>query len=185
MKVITIGRGDDNDVMISDITASRHHLQIIEHDDGHYTLSDFGSTNGTFVNGEKISGEIVLDSNDIVRVGNTTIPWRDYFPSFGQNRTSYIAETNYDNPGYCANVEQENEGYATRGVTEPEPEPEPEEGGSVVWPIIGIIISLVMIIGGLSGDLVLRGTGSSIALVVLGFIFLILDIIRLVAAIKK
>ena len=79
MKVITIGRDSSNDVVIDDFTASRHHLQIIQHDDGHYTLSDFGSTNGTFVNGQQIVGEIFLDPSDIVRIGNTTIPWRMYF----------------------------------------------------------------------------------------------------------
>ena len=81
MKVITIGRTEDNDVIIDDACTSRHHLQIIQHDDGHYTLSDFGSTNGTYVNGQKISGEINLAENDIVRIGNTTLPWRLYFES--------------------------------------------------------------------------------------------------------
>ena len=79
MKVITIGRDPSNDKVVSDPCASRHHLQIIQHDDGHFTLSDFGSTNGTYVNGQKISGEIPLKDTDIVRIGNTTIPWRMYF----------------------------------------------------------------------------------------------------------
>lgn len=43
--------------------------------------------------------------------------------------------------------------------------------------VIGIIISLVMIIGGLTGVLELRGTGSSTALVILGIIFLVIEII--------
>lgn len=79
MRVITIGRGNQNDVDINDSHASRHHMQIIQHDDGHFSLSDFGSTNGTYVNGQKISGEITLNDMDIVRIGNTTIPWRMYF----------------------------------------------------------------------------------------------------------
>ena len=79
MKVITIGRDIDNDVVIDDGYASRHHLQIVQCDDGTYKLADFGSSNGTYVNGQKVEGEIVLEPNDIVRVGNTTIPWRIYF----------------------------------------------------------------------------------------------------------
>jgi hypothetical protein len=43
--------------------------------------------------------------------------------------------------------------------------------------ILGILISLAFIIGGLSGKLVLRGTGSSIALVVVGAIYLAIEII--------
>lgn len=85
MKVITIGRGADNDVDINDPHASRHHLQIIQHDDGHFSLSDFGSTNGTYVNGQKISGEIALNDMDIVRIGNTTVPWRIYFDEIKQD----------------------------------------------------------------------------------------------------
>lgn len=46
--------------------------------------------------------------------------------------------------------------------------------------IIGIIISIGLIIAGLSGEFVLIGTNSSIALVVAGCIFLIIDIIKLV-----
>lgn len=45
--------------------------------------------------------------------------------------------------------------------------------------IIGIIISFGLIWGGLSGELVLRGTNSSIALVVVGCIFLVYDIVML------
>ncbi len=88
MKVITIGRGDENDVVVNDSHASRNHLQIILHDDGHYTLLDFGSTNGTYVNGQIISGEIPLDKNDVVRIGNTTIPWRLYFEEGGHDTLS-------------------------------------------------------------------------------------------------
>lgn len=91
MKVITIGRDIDNDVVIDDGYASRHHLQIVQCDDGTYKLADFGSSNGTYVNGQKVEGEIVLEPNDIVRVGNTTIPWRLYFEQ-GQQEVSPSVE---------------------------------------------------------------------------------------------
>ena len=48
-----------------------------------------------------------------------------------------------------------------------------------VGNIIGIIISIAIIIGGLTGGLVLRGTNSSIALVVVGILFLLYDISKL------
>lgn len=81
MKVVTIGRSEDDDIFIDDVTVSRHHLQIIQFDDGHYRLADFGSSNGTYVNGQKVSGEIDLNWHDIVRIGNTTLLWHDYFES--------------------------------------------------------------------------------------------------------
>ena len=51
--------------------------------------------------------------------------------------------------------------------------------------IFGLIVSVVLIIGGLSGKLVLRGTNSSTALVVAGVIFLIIDIYQVVTHSKK
>ena len=81
MKVVTIGRSEDDDIFIDDLTVSRHHLQIIQSDNGHYRLADFGSSNGTYVNGQKVSGEVDLNWHDIVRIGNTTLLWHDYFES--------------------------------------------------------------------------------------------------------
>ncbi len=49
----------------------------------------------------------------------------------------------------------------------------------MIGRIIGIIISIGLIIAGLSGDFVLRGTNSSIALVIFGVVFLIWDVIKL------
>ncbi len=81
MKVITFGRSSENDVVVHDSTVSRHHLQIIQDDNGGFRLADFGSKNGTYVNNRKVSGEIPLHSSDIVRIGNTTLKWRKYFTS--------------------------------------------------------------------------------------------------------
>ncbi len=67
---------------INDGKVSRHHCQIIQHDDGSYSLSDFGSTNGTYVNGQRVYGEIQISHNDIVRIGNTTLPWNSYFDNY-------------------------------------------------------------------------------------------------------
>jgi hypothetical protein len=50
----------------------------------------------------------------------------------------------------------------------------------MVGRIIGLLISIAMIIGGLTGTLALRGTNSSTALVVAGVIFLIIDIIGII-----
>ena len=80
MKVITIGRSTQNDVVINDPYVGRNHLQLIQKDDGAFYVVDFGSKNGTYVNGNKVHGEVRLSSSDIVRIGNTTLPWKSYFP---------------------------------------------------------------------------------------------------------
>ena len=80
MKVITIGRLKGNDVIIeNDDKVSRHHLQIVQLDDGSFHLIDFNSTNGTYVNGNRVQGEVVLDEGDFVRIGDTMLPWITYF----------------------------------------------------------------------------------------------------------
>lgn len=79
MKVITIGRGSDNDIVINDVKVSRNHLQIVQGDNGDCSVVDLESSNGTLVNGQKIVCETRLQSNDIVQIGSTTLPWQGYF----------------------------------------------------------------------------------------------------------
>jgi hypothetical protein len=80
MKIITIGRSLDNDVVISDQTVSGHHCQIAQEDNGNYSIRDIGSRNGTYVNGKRIHGKEILSLSDSVQIGNTTLHWQDYFP---------------------------------------------------------------------------------------------------------
>jgi aspartyl protease family protein len=79
MKVITIGRDTDNDVVINDSKVSRHHLQIVSESAGQFRVVDLGSSNGTFVNERTISGETAINANDAIRIGNTVLPWQNYF----------------------------------------------------------------------------------------------------------
>ena len=79
MKVINIGRSSKNDVCIDDRLVSRTHCQIIQDDNGQFLLIDCNSANGTFINGLKRHGQVRLKPTDIVRIGNTTLPWQNYF----------------------------------------------------------------------------------------------------------
>ena len=80
MKVITIGRSSENDIVINDPKVSRVHSQLVQHEGG-CSIVDLNSANGTFVNGQKINGEVRLQPNDIIRIGNTTLPWQSYINS--------------------------------------------------------------------------------------------------------
>jgi hypothetical protein len=95
MNVITIGRSpaNENDVVVNDLLVSRHHLQIIQDNNGKFSLVDFGSVNGTFVNGHKVSGEVALNPTDVVRIGNTTLPWNTYFAKDGRTIFSTMTDT--------------------------------------------------------------------------------------------
>jgi len=68
--VTTIGRTDDVEVVLSDIGVSRHHAMITKQPTGFYA-TDLGSTNGTLINGEKISEPKALYDGDKIRVSDT------------------------------------------------------------------------------------------------------------------
>ena len=50
---ITIGRGEDNDIVVDDDRLSQHHAEILLNADGSFQVFDLKSTAGTFVNGER------------------------------------------------------------------------------------------------------------------------------------
>ena len=68
---ITIGRSNA-DLTLNDTEASRQHA-IVEIRENIFTVDDLGSTNGTLVSGEKISGPVELTDKSEFQVGSTTL----------------------------------------------------------------------------------------------------------------
>jgi pSer/pThr/pTyr-binding forkhead associated (FHA) protein len=69
---LTIGRDANNGVPINDAEVSRKHSRLT-FQGGKYVLEDLGSTNGTFVNGQRLAGPVVLKAGDVVSLGEQIV----------------------------------------------------------------------------------------------------------------
>jgi len=70
---VTVGRGGQNDlVLVGDEFASARHARIEVRGDGAW-VQDLESTNGTYVNGSRVSGAQRLGAGDVLRVGETDL----------------------------------------------------------------------------------------------------------------
>ncbi|MCB9743349.1 MAG: FHA domain-containing protein [Alphaproteobacteria bacterium] len=65
---LSIGRAPTNDLVLPDAQISWNHLSIWTDEEGVW-VQDLGSSNGTFVNGERVQGRVSVDDSDLVRVG--------------------------------------------------------------------------------------------------------------------
>lgn len=82
MQELTIGRSPDNSIIINDNSVSRRHATLII-SQNEFSVKDLGSANGTFVNGMRVAGVSRLQTNDILKVGNSVVPWMNYIKMGG------------------------------------------------------------------------------------------------------
>lgn len=81
MKELTIGRLPDNDIVINNPMVGRHHAKIVMEQGERYEIIDLQSTNGTYVNGRKVKGQMPLRPGDRIMLGNTPLStnWKALF----------------------------------------------------------------------------------------------------------
>ncbi len=72
---ITLGRAGHVDIVLDDVYASDEHAQLQPDGDG-WTVRDLGSTNGTFLNGAKLTRPTPLAAGDQLRLGKTRVEVR-------------------------------------------------------------------------------------------------------------
>ena len=81
--VTVIGRGSEADIIVDDSGVSRRHLEIrLTH--GNAIASDLGSTNGTFVEGQRVDAVTLVDGNTLT-IGRTQILFWDGTQNSGVN----------------------------------------------------------------------------------------------------
>ena len=73
--VVTIGRKADNDLVVDNLAVSNHHARIARLDDG-FVIQDTGSTNGIFLNGEKVA-QHALKYGDQIMIGKHFVVFED------------------------------------------------------------------------------------------------------------
>jgi FHA domain len=90
--VLTIGRAQTNGLVVNDVKASSRHAEISPSGAG-YSITDVGSTNGTFVNEKQLDRNVprMLNASDRVRIGDTVFTYEGP-GAFSQDATVYAGE---------------------------------------------------------------------------------------------
>jgi hypothetical protein len=70
--LLSIGRDSSNEISVNDAEISRRHARLM-FQGGKYVLEDMGSTNGTFVNGQRLTGPRVLKSGEVISLGEQIV----------------------------------------------------------------------------------------------------------------
>lgn len=72
---IVLGRSSEADIPVEDTGVSRRHLEIQQRGNSTFAV-DLGSTNGSYVNGQRVSGEAELLDGSVITMGRTRITFR-------------------------------------------------------------------------------------------------------------
>jgi len=118
---MTIGRSPDNQLVVNDPQASSHHAQIYPDGQG-YLLVDLGSTNGTFINEQRLIAHSprMINAGDVLRIGNTSLSYE----AIGAPQDSQTAPGQYGGPAY----EQTVIGYNPVPQASQQPYPQQPQG---------------------------------------------------------
>lgn len=89
----TIGRAGDNDIVINGATVSSHHATLVKKTSGEVVIIDNNSTNGTYVNGNRVSSAILHDGDIVMLAKNYPLEWSKYVKAGGggTNKSILIA----------------------------------------------------------------------------------------------
>ena len=128
--VVNIGRGDYNDVVIADPSVSTMHAKL-QRREAIWILTDLGSTNGTFVEGERLTGEAPLSPGTTIRFGDVSAlfePLDETVAPDRPNRTKMMQRIELEPPPAAAKPEPPS-------VREEKPQPRVAEAAPEAEPV--------------------------------------------------
>ncbi len=123
---LVFGRGEDADVFLKDVKASRHHCTLEPLGSGAWQLRDLGSANGTKLNGVRIALE-TLAPDDVIQVGDARI-------LFAGEAAAVAVSSSVDRGA-------ETQGEQAEGARPPRP-PRHRKGRTAVWIGAGVVIAI-------------------------------------------
>ena len=144
--VMTIGREANNDIVVEDAQVSRHHVRLTQQGAG-YVVEDLGSTNGTFLNGQRVFGVRPLNGGDTLGVGDTIVFRVMGVAGAGETVVAH-QQPQPATLSYGAPPPPPEPGY---GAPPPPPPPPPPQKGSRTWVwACGCLVLLCIVCGGIS-----------------------------------
>jgi pSer/pThr/pTyr-binding forkhead associated (FHA) protein len=140
---ITIGRDISNQIPINDAEVSRKHVRLTLKNNG-YVIEDLGSTNGTFINGQRISSAIQLKAGDLVAFGeNVVLMFEGSFDPDATVLSSKSTKGVLETVQAAAPVVVPALVYSGQVPASPVHEPtQPKKKSKVVWIIVIVLIVL-------------------------------------------
>ena len=158
--MISFGRASSNDVVVNDpMVSSNFHMKIEVLDNGQVRVVDCGSTNGTFVNGRKIPGSEMLKKGDIIRIGNSMIPWENYV----------TVPPRIEEPGDTVHVKEDTNGMAIAGFV-----------CSFFVPVVGVVLSAIAL-NKVKTKVTTKGKGLAVAGLVISIVGIAAWLITVIA----
>lgn len=133
--VVVIGRHSDNSITIDHPTVSRRHAQL-SIQNGLIALSDLGSANGTWVNGNRISSVVNIRPGDQISIGDEILLTLDNAPD--SDRTIISSAAMMAKPMVAA-------APVVANARQMPPPPPPSQGGSGKAWLIGAVLFLALI----------------------------------------
>ena len=105
---ITIGRQEGNTIRLTERNVSRRHARLMRQN-GHVVVEDLGSSNGTRINGERISGQSTVKDGDLIQIGDYDLALQSDVAAAARPQRTVTAELTPEDMSSSAEAETEAE----------------------------------------------------------------------------